>query len=374
METRARYVLIGLFTLAVIALGFGFVYWLNTTGGLREHVTYRVRFENSVPGLIVGSAVLFNGIRVGEVTNLHINPSMPRQVIATIAIDKTTPIRVDTEVNLEYQGLIGGSAAISLVGGSEASPTLNATPGAPPLLVADPTAGQSTTNLARGVLRRLDTILADNADALRSTIANLNTFAIALGRNSDRLDGIVAGVERMVGGPNAKPVPVYTLSAPTSLASPANPPRGQLAILEPTAVVMFDSQKILVRSTTGEVTPVDNAQWSDSLPKLIQAKIIQSFENANLGSAVGRPVDGFTANYQLLIDIRSFQISAGPNQGADIELSARILGDSGKIIDVRIFRASAPVKAIEAPSAVAALNEAFSKIALEIVSWASVLI
>ena len=67
MEIRARYILMGLFLLAVIAGGFGFVYWLNNSGGFGERASYRVRFENSVSGLYTGSAVLFNGIRVGEV-------------------------------------------------------------------------------------------------------------------------------------------------------------------------------------------------------------------------------------------------------------------------------------------------------------------
>ncbi len=66
METRARYVLVGAFTLAVIAAAFAFVYWLNTTGGLRERAFYRIRYQNSVSGLLVGSAVLFNGVRVGR--------------------------------------------------------------------------------------------------------------------------------------------------------------------------------------------------------------------------------------------------------------------------------------------------------------------
>ena len=70
MEIRARYVQIGAFTLAVIAAGFAFVYWLNNAGGLRERTVYQIRFESSVSGLLVGSAVLFNGIRVGEVTGL----------------------------------------------------------------------------------------------------------------------------------------------------------------------------------------------------------------------------------------------------------------------------------------------------------------
>ena len=74
MEIKARYVLIGLFTLATIVAGFAFVYWLETTGGLGKRTSYEVRFHNTVSGLLTGSAVLFNGIRVGEVTGLKFGP------------------------------------------------------------------------------------------------------------------------------------------------------------------------------------------------------------------------------------------------------------------------------------------------------------
>jgi phospholipid/cholesterol/gamma-HCH transport system substrate-binding protein len=93
MEIRARYVQIGAFTLAVLAAGFVFVYWLNNAGGLRQRVVYRVQFEGPVSGLLRGSAVLFNGIRVGEVTNLALNADSPRQVQAIIAVDRSTPMR-----------------------------------------------------------------------------------------------------------------------------------------------------------------------------------------------------------------------------------------------------------------------------------------
>ncbi|ODR96116.1 hypothetical protein AUC69_15180 [Methyloceanibacter superfactus] len=74
METRARYALIGLFMLAIIVASFGFVYWLENKGGFGERETYRVRFESSVSGLLVGSAVLFNGIRVAT---SPASPSIP---------------------------------------------------------------------------------------------------------------------------------------------------------------------------------------------------------------------------------------------------------------------------------------------------------
>jgi phospholipid/cholesterol/gamma-HCH transport system substrate-binding protein len=75
METRARFVLLGFFTLAVIFAGFGFVYWLNYGGTSGEQTAYRIRFQDTVSGLRPGSAVLFNGIRVGEVKSLRLEPA-----------------------------------------------------------------------------------------------------------------------------------------------------------------------------------------------------------------------------------------------------------------------------------------------------------
>ncbi len=121
METRAPYALIGAFVLAAIAAVFGFVYWLNNAGGLGQRTVYHVRFENSVSGLLTGAAVLFNGIRVGEVTGLRLSSDDPRQVMATIAVAPATPIRADTQAGLEFQGLTG-VPVIALQGGIAGAP------------------------------------------------------------------------------------------------------------------------------------------------------------------------------------------------------------------------------------------------------------
>src|SRR3974390_893345 len=104
METRAPFVLIGAFVLAAIVAVFGFVYWLNNSAGLGPRTTYHVQFDGSVPGLLVGAAVLFNGIRVGEVAALSLAPDNPRRVNATIAVVTGTPGRGDTKVGREFQG------------------------------------------------------------------------------------------------------------------------------------------------------------------------------------------------------------------------------------------------------------------------------
>ena len=146
METRAPYALIGLFVLAVIGAGFGFVYWLHNSGGLTERTVYRVRFENTVSGLLTGAAVLFNCIRVGEVTALQLDTKNPQLVMATIAVDAVTPVRADTKAGLDFQGLTG-VPVVTLQGGSTPLPATQKSE--PYVLVADPLAGQSMTNAAR---------------------------------------------------------------------------------------------------------------------------------------------------------------------------------------------------------------------------------
>ena len=127
METRANYVLMGLFTLAVIVGGFGFVYWFNTIGGVGDRAVYRIVFEGSVSGLRTGASVLFNGIRVGEVTELKLDPTAPRAVVAMVSLEKAVAVRADTAVSLEYQG-VTGTASIALRGGSTDAPALSGNP------------------------------------------------------------------------------------------------------------------------------------------------------------------------------------------------------------------------------------------------------
>jgi phospholipid/cholesterol/gamma-HCH transport system substrate-binding protein len=367
MEIRAPYAFIGLFVLVAIGAVFGFVYWMHNAGGLEARTVYQVRFVNTVAGLLPGAAVLFNGIRVGEVTNLQLTPDNPRQITATVAVATTTPVRPDTHAGLEFQGLTG-VPVVALEGGT-ASAQWTTSPGGLRALDADPLAGQSMTQAARDALRRVDSVLAENSEPLRDTIANLKTFSAALSRNADRVDGILAGLEKMTGGGPANVPPiVYDLTAPRTFPA-AKAPSGLLTVLDPTAIIMFDTQKILVRPSGAEGPTFANARWSDNLPKLFYARVVQSFENANLLRSVARPTDGLTADYQLLIDIRSFQLLMSAEPVADVEFAARILSNNGKIVDARVFHATARPAAADAAATAAALNEAFGKTVVELVVW-----
>jgi phospholipid/cholesterol/gamma-HCH transport system substrate-binding protein len=196
METKANYVLIGLFTLAVVVGVFGFVYWFQSIGTGGERASYRVVFDGSVSGLRTGANVLFNGLRVGEVADLRLNPDDPKQVLATISVDAKTPIRGDTKVGLNFQGLTG-IANLSLSGGSLDQPPLVSNDGAPPVLRADPNASQDVTEAARELIKRLDGLVAENQESLHKSIVNVETITTALARNSDRFDNVMAGLEKM---------------------------------------------------------------------------------------------------------------------------------------------------------------------------------
>src|SRR4051795_12689686 len=156
METRAPFAVVGAFVLAAIVAAFGFVYWLHNTGGLGPRSTYYVRFDGPVPGLLVGAAVLFNGIRVGEVTDLGLAPDSPRRVNATISVATTTPVRSDTKVGLEFQGLTG-VPVIAMEGG-----VMLGNNGEVPTLIAELGAGQGMTQAARDALRKVDSVLTEN--------------------------------------------------------------------------------------------------------------------------------------------------------------------------------------------------------------------
>ncbi len=371
METRARYISVGLFVLAIIAAGFGFVYWLNNTGGLGARSIYRIRFEDSVSGLQVGAAVQFNGIRVGEVISLGLDNDDPGRVTATIAIDKNTPVHADTKVGVSFQGLMG-TPAISLRGGTSSSPLLVASSTEKPILVANPGATQDLTQAARQTLQHIDKILQDNSESLKSTIDNIKTFSGALARNSDRVDAIMAGLEHLAGGgPAEKPKPIYDLMVPSTFSTSPAAPKSQLVIAMPTAVVALQTQRMLARSPDGNISPLGDAQWSDALPNLIQAKIVQSFENAGFRVTAASAEQQLAANDQLLIDLRNFAVTMNPDPVANIEFSAKLVDQNGHIVTTKLFQATAPAQGTDASQIAAAFDQAFSKVVTDLVTWTS---
>ena len=109
METRANYVIVGIFTLVAIVAAFAFVYWTSAIGDRGETATLRVRIPGSASGLGRGSAVLFNGVKVGDVRRVYIDVLNPTVAIADAEIDRLTPITKSTQADIGIAGLTGQS-------------------------------------------------------------------------------------------------------------------------------------------------------------------------------------------------------------------------------------------------------------------------
>jgi phospholipid/cholesterol/gamma-HCH transport system substrate-binding protein len=195
METRANYVLIGAFTLAVLVAAFGFVFWFQNMGTAKTRIAYRIVFEGPVSGLRTGANVNFNGIRIGEVASVKIDD--PHNVVAMVKVERKAPVRKDTQITLEFQGLTG-IAAVSMKGGAVDAPEVEPDDEGILTLYADLSAGQDFTESARVVLSNVNRLISENQQSIKNAVKNVETFSAALSENSKRLDSIMAGLELMV--------------------------------------------------------------------------------------------------------------------------------------------------------------------------------
>ena len=200
METRANFVLIGAFTLAVIAGAFMFVLWFSGLTRTTDHQTYAILFDGSVAGLTRGSGVQFNGIRVGEVTAINLVANDPRRVEVLVDLVGHVPINEDTKARLEIQGLTGG-AAIALTGGAPNSPPLVSKDGRPPIIAGESSqlqnimeAVQSLSAKADTVLGRVDKLVGDNSEAVADAVRNIDAFSKALADNASGVNAALSGV------------------------------------------------------------------------------------------------------------------------------------------------------------------------------------
>jgi phospholipid/cholesterol/gamma-HCH transport system substrate-binding protein len=204
METRANHVLIGAFTLLGIALVLGFGLWTARYQTDAAWQDYEIRFEQAVSGLSVGSAVQYNGINMGAVRDLYLDPEDPRRVIAIVRLQADAPVRTDTVARLSISGLTG-VAFIQLRGGSPEKPPLTASPDQRlPIIMAEESplqrlidASEDIASTASEVLLRvLDFLSEENAERISHTLDNFDAFAVALTAEGDLFGDIVRNAHR----------------------------------------------------------------------------------------------------------------------------------------------------------------------------------
>ncbi|MRG57109.1 phospholipid/cholesterol/gamma-HCH transport system substrate-binding protein [Phyllobacterium sp. YR620] len=197
METKANYVLVGVFTLVICALAFAFVYWIARYGDRSETATLEIRILGSVTGLSEGSQVLFNGIKVGTVKKLSIDDNNPDAVIAQTEVNATTPITRSTQATLGFAGLTG-QAFIELKGGKLNEPNLLEEAAKDEQIArmdADPSVVNNLLQKAQTILERVDgavssieSFITEVKGPLVDTVNNTKKFTDALAKNSEVID------------------------------------------------------------------------------------------------------------------------------------------------------------------------------------------
>ncbi|KRE05820.1 hypothetical protein ASE63_05725 [Bosea sp. Root381] len=197
MESRAKHALIGLFTLAALAALLGFAYWFSSGGS--STVNVRLIFNDKVSGLGRGASVLFNGLRVGEVTQIEMNPANPRQILAVIKVDRSTPLRTDTTARLEGQGL-AGVVVVQLRGGDNQAAALTPQAGSSlPTIIAEASQDifetvRTFTKNADDALGGIETALKQNAGSIDETVKNLERFSGSLSDYSSSVDKLMQSI------------------------------------------------------------------------------------------------------------------------------------------------------------------------------------
>lgn len=207
METRAKYVLIGAFVLTTCVLLVLALLWAGKHSLEREFDYYDVYFREAVTGLAKGSPVQYNGIQVGEVTNLRLSRIDPRRVIARIRVGGSTPVKTDTQAKMGYLGLTG-VAFIQLSGGSAEAPPLEPRPGRTIAVIRAEASdlaklfesGADIVVTVNDVLNRVANILSDdNAARLSEAIADLSRLTSAVGGESEAIQSILRDGARATG-------------------------------------------------------------------------------------------------------------------------------------------------------------------------------
>ena len=107
MESRAHFALIGIFVLIAFAAAIAFTAWFSKAEFDQQYELYNVSFPGPVRGVNKGAEVRFNGLRVGEVTNLRLDRAAANTVIVELRVNAGFPITTDSYAQLEPTGLTG---------------------------------------------------------------------------------------------------------------------------------------------------------------------------------------------------------------------------------------------------------------------------
>jgi phospholipid/cholesterol/gamma-HCH transport system substrate-binding protein len=211
METRANYIAVGIFTVAAIVAAFAFVYWTARLGSSGDTALLRFRIAGSAAGLGRGSAVLFNGVKVGDIKRVYIDPTNSKFSVADAEVNRDTPVTTASEANVGIAGLTGqANIEISGVGKGESTATAEnlfekaEKEGGVAEIKTAPSAVTNLLESAQDIFQRADAVLTglqsfvtDARQPLTQTIRNVEVFSEALKKNAGGVDDFLASAGKL---------------------------------------------------------------------------------------------------------------------------------------------------------------------------------
>lgn len=181
---------------------------------------------------------------------------------------------------------------------------------------------------------------------------------------------LLSGCAALPGG-GPPPLDTYDLTAVSIEASARGGGRTQILVAEPSALKALDSENVVIRPSAGSVQFLKGAQWSDRLPRIVQARLVEALQSTGRLGGVGKPGEGLAIDYQVIAELRAFEIRVDGAARANVELYVKLLNDrNGVVRAARGFEASVPVSGSGNHAYVAALDRAFGDVSRQLVNWA----
>jgi phospholipid/cholesterol/gamma-HCH transport system substrate-binding protein len=190
---RATNLVIGTTTLAAIAAALAGLLVFQKVRSARSQSPLRVVIDGSASGLRKGGSVNFDGVQAGHIVSIKLES--PRKVVALVMLDNNAPIRKDTAVGIEFQGLTG-IAAISLVGGAAAAPPVPLDEDGIPILTADLSEQESIVDSLHGV----DRVIVNNKSMIKDALLSFESYTASLKSKGDAIDGILGRADAAFAG------------------------------------------------------------------------------------------------------------------------------------------------------------------------------
>ena len=280
METRASYLVVGIFVL-VLSIGAAiFGVWLAQRDIDRTFAEYEVVFPGSVFGLQQGSQVVFRGVPVGRVTAIRLDPTDADQVLVEIEVDQATPVTTETQAVLVPQG-VTGLLVVELRGGDATAPPVTAERGRRPQIAGRVSAIEQVFTstpeiLARAVviLERIGEALSDaNIAQLTSTLDNLEQVSAAVAGRADDIDRLIAASANL--GEDAR-------AAVVGIAGLIDTAEGLAATLEAQVVGLGSRGEAALDQVEGAARAGRNLAWRADRVLEASEQPLQDFSDAAL--------------------------------------------------------------------------------------------